>query len=118
MSPGIHLIVATDPQTLSVHLGPAWWLERQDVQLAVGDEVGVEGSRIQFEGRPALVSADCRATIGSFPRAPMGTCSSTIPPARARTGAGSRPTPRSGARETYFPGTTPGSSAGRSAARS
>jgi hypothetical protein len=60
MSAGIHLSVKTEGGTVSVHLGPAWWLERQDVQLQTGDEVEVRGSRITFQGRPALIAAEVR----------------------------------------------------------
>jgi hypothetical protein len=31
MSGGIHMNVKTDKETISVHLGPAWYLENQDV---------------------------------------------------------------------------------------
>ncbi len=31
MSYGIHLKVKTDSETLPVHLGPAWYIERQDI---------------------------------------------------------------------------------------
>jgi hypothetical protein len=58
MSPGVHLQVQTDKGRLSVHLGPAWYLDRQDVQIAVGDRIKVKGSRIEFNGRPAVVAAE------------------------------------------------------------
>jgi hypothetical protein len=37
MWPELHPTVKTDKQTLSVHLGPAWYLEDQDVKLAAQD---------------------------------------------------------------------------------
>lgn len=57
MYTGIHLMLKTANETISVHLGPSWFLERQDVQIAPNDEIGVKGSRIAFEGKPALIAA-------------------------------------------------------------
>jgi hypothetical protein len=60
MSPGLHLTVKTDKETLSVHLGPAWYVENQDVKLAPKDKVEIKGSRITFAGKPALVAAEVK----------------------------------------------------------
>lgn len=56
MGPGVHLTLKTDKESLDVHLGPAWFLDRQDVELRKGDKVSVKGSRVSFEGKPALVA--------------------------------------------------------------
>jgi hypothetical protein len=60
MSPGVHLLVDTGKERLSVHVGPEWYIERQDVPLEPGDAIEVKGSRITFEGKPALVAAEVR----------------------------------------------------------
>jgi hypothetical protein len=60
MSAGIHLQVKTQTETVSVHLGPAWYLDHQDVQLAVKDTVEVKGSRITVQGKPAIIAAEVR----------------------------------------------------------
>jgi len=60
MSAGVHLLVDTGKERLSVHLGPEWYIERQDVPLERGDTIEVKGSRISFEGKPALVAAEVR----------------------------------------------------------
>lgn len=60
MSPGVHLTVKTDKETLSVHLGPSWFLENQDVKLAPKDRVEIKGSRIMFAGKPALIAAEVK----------------------------------------------------------
>jgi hypothetical protein len=57
MSRGVHLTLLTGRDTLQVHLGPQWFVSAQDTKLAVGDSVVVEGSRITFEGRPAVIAA-------------------------------------------------------------
>jgi hypothetical protein len=60
MSYGVHIEVATDKEKIPVHLGPGWYLENQDVQVAPGDKVEIKGSRIEFEGKPALIAAEVR----------------------------------------------------------
>lgn len=62
MGPGVHLTLKTEKEALDVHLGPAWFLDRQDVEVRKGDTVSVTGSRIVFEGKPALVAT--RLTLG------------------------------------------------------
>jgi hypothetical protein len=54
---GVRLIVKTDRETISVHLGPGWYIENQDVTILPKDRVEVRGSRITFEGKPAIIAA-------------------------------------------------------------
>lgn len=58
MSYGVHALMKTDKETISVHLGPGWYIENQDVQIASGDKVEVKGSRVTYEGKPALIAAE------------------------------------------------------------
>jgi hypothetical protein len=58
MAGGIHLTLKTDKETISVHLGPTWYMEKQDVKLAVGDKITVKGSRITYDEKPAIVAAE------------------------------------------------------------
>jgi len=60
MSYGVHVLVKTDKETISVHLGPGWYLENQDVKIAATDKIEVKGSRITFEGKPALIAAEMK----------------------------------------------------------
>jgi hypothetical protein len=60
MAPGLHLTVKMDKETVSVHLGPVWYLENQDVKLAPKDKVEIKGSRITFAGKPALIAAEVK----------------------------------------------------------
>jgi len=57
VSYGVHAIVKTERETIPVHLGPGWFLENQDTLVAAGDALEVKGSRITYEGRPAIVAA-------------------------------------------------------------
>ena len=54
---GVHLIVKTDKETISVHLGPGWYIENQDVKIVPKDKIEVKGSRITYEGKPAIIAA-------------------------------------------------------------
>ena len=60
MSEGVHVVVKGDKGTTDVHLGPAWYLDHQDIQLAVGDRVEVRGSRVTVAGKPAVVAAEVK----------------------------------------------------------
>ena len=57
---GIHTNVKTGKETISVHLGPSWYLENQDVKIEAKDRVEVKGSRIAFGGKPAIIAAEVR----------------------------------------------------------
>ncbi|HEX8951164.1 MAG TPA: DNA-binding protein [Polyangia bacterium] len=60
MSDGVHVVLKGDQGTTDVHLGPAWYLDHQDTQLAVGDRVEVRGSKVTVGGKPAVVAAEVR----------------------------------------------------------
>ena len=60
MYSGIHLLLKTDKETIVVHLGPEWYIERQDVTLEKGDKIEVKGSRATFNGKPALIAAELK----------------------------------------------------------
>lgn len=60
MSYGIHLTVKTDKETISVHLGPSWYIENQDVKLLPKDKIEVKGSRISFQSKPAIIAAEVK----------------------------------------------------------
>jgi hypothetical protein len=60
MSRGIHLIVQTDKETISVHLGPAEFIEKQDIKFKPTDKVEVKGSRITFNNQPAILAAEVK----------------------------------------------------------
>ncbi len=60
MGHGIHLRLKTATETISVHLGPSWYVEHQDTKIQPKDEIEVKGSRVTFDGRPALIAAEIR----------------------------------------------------------
>jgi hypothetical protein len=60
MSSGIRLMVKTDKETISVDLGPEWYIERFDTKLEKGDKVEVKGSRATFAGKPSIIAAEIK----------------------------------------------------------
>jgi len=57
MWPGIHIMVETAAGKIPVHLGPVWYISNQNMQIAVNDTVNVTGSKIVFNGAPAIIAA-------------------------------------------------------------
>jgi hypothetical protein len=60
MAAGIHMNVKTDQDTISVHLGPSWYLENQDVKIEPKDKVEVKGAKTTFAGKPAIIAAEVK----------------------------------------------------------
>ncbi|MBS0382183.1 MAG: DNA-binding protein [Proteobacteria bacterium] len=60
MSYGVHAVVKTSKETISVHLGPDWYMENQNVKLAPKDVVEITGSRITFDGKPAIIATEVK----------------------------------------------------------
>ena len=60
MSYGVHLILKTEKGTIPVHLGPSWYMEKQPVTIAAGDKVEVTGSRVTYQGNPAIIAAEVK----------------------------------------------------------
>jgi hypothetical protein len=57
---GVHAILKTDKETISVHLGPSWFVDNLEPQLVPEDRVEIKGSRIAFGGKPAIIAAEIR----------------------------------------------------------
>jgi hypothetical protein len=60
MYSGIHLVLKTDKETISVHLGPEWYIERLDTKIQKGDAIEVKGSRVTFAGKPAIIAGEVK----------------------------------------------------------
>ena len=57
---GIHLLVKTDKEAVSVHLGPGWYIERLDTKIVKGDKIEVKGSRVTISGKPVIIAAEVK----------------------------------------------------------
>ncbi len=60
MSRGVHLLLKTGKETISVHLGPAWFIEKQDIKIEPQDRVEVKGSKVTFRGKPAIIAIELK----------------------------------------------------------
>ncbi|MCU7549296.1 hypothetical protein OCK74_09225 [Chitinophagaceae bacterium LB-8] len=58
MSSGIHLLVNTGSDTISVHLGPKWYLDNQSIQFTVNDKVEVKGSKVPLNGEQIIIARE------------------------------------------------------------
>jgi len=54
---GVHLTFKTEDEDICVHLGPAWFIDSLDIAIERDDTLKVTGSRINFEGKPAIIAA-------------------------------------------------------------
>ena len=57
---GIHLTIKTEKETISVHLGPGWYIENQDVKIETKDKLEIKGSRVTFEGKAVIIAAEVK----------------------------------------------------------
>lgn len=57
---GVHLMLKTDKETISVHLGPGWYIERLDTKIENGDKIQVKGSRVTMMGKPVVIAAELK----------------------------------------------------------
>jgi len=60
MTDGIALLLTMQAVSIPVHLGPAWYIERLDARIEVGDHIEVVGAKAFAEGLPAVLAADVR----------------------------------------------------------
>lgn len=60
MSYGVHFTLKTEKETIPVHLGPSWYMEKQAVTIAQGDKVEVTGSRITYQGQPTIIAQEVK----------------------------------------------------------
>lgn len=60
MAPGIQIMVKTGTDTVSVHLGPKWFMDKQNGQfkLVTGDKVEVKGSKVTIRRKPIIMARE------------------------------------------------------------
>jgi len=56
----MHVAVKADGQTMDVHLGPTWFLQREGIELAKADAVEVTGSVVDSEGATFLIARELK----------------------------------------------------------
>ena len=60
MSYGVHVQLKTEQETIAVHLGPAWFIDRQKIKVERGDTITVTGSRVTFKDAPAIIASEIK----------------------------------------------------------
>ncbi len=60
MNQGIALVVKTEKETVTVHLGPSWYMERLDARIVKGDKVEVKGVRTTLAGKSVVLAAEVK----------------------------------------------------------
>ncbi|MFA5182313.1 MAG: DNA-binding protein [Syntrophales bacterium] len=60
MNQGIALVVKTETETVTVHLGPSWYMERLDAKIVKGDKVEVKGVRTTLAGKSVVLAAEVK----------------------------------------------------------
>ena len=60
MAAGVHLQLKTAKETLMVIVGPASYLEQQQVKIAVGDKLEITGSRMQHPQMALLIAGELK----------------------------------------------------------
>jgi sporulation protein YlmC with PRC-barrel domain len=59
MTPGMQMLVQTDDgKSTRVQVGPAWYLERQDLDVKETTRVQVTGARAEIDGQPVLMARE------------------------------------------------------------
>jgi hypothetical protein len=58
MSAGIHLILNTGNGNITIHLGPAWFIDNQDIKINKDDNISVTGSRVSYNGDQIIIAKE------------------------------------------------------------
>ena len=56
----VHLTLQTDKETISVHLEPSWYIEKQTPHIEANDTITVTGSRVTVDEKPAIIAAQVK----------------------------------------------------------
>ena len=57
-SRGVHLMLQTSKEEISIHMGPEWYLNEKSISFKEGDKIEVKGSRVTFESKPAIIASE------------------------------------------------------------
>jgi hypothetical protein len=57
---GVHVMLQTDKETIAVHLGPSWYIDKQTPKIETNDTITVTGSRVTVGGKPAIIAAQVK----------------------------------------------------------
>jgi hypothetical protein len=58
MSIGIQISVKSEKEALDVHLGPSWYLDKQDFKLSIKDKVSIKGALVTMPTGKTLIASE------------------------------------------------------------
>ena len=58
MHRAVVLVLKTDKETIPVHLGPEWYIERLDIKILKGDAIKVKGARVSLSDKPVIIAGE------------------------------------------------------------
>jgi DNA/RNA endonuclease YhcR with UshA esterase domain len=63
---GSHITVRQTSGTIEVHLAPVTFMKKYEIVINKGDRVAIQGSKILFEGKPALLAKTLADDITTY----------------------------------------------------
>lgn len=63
---GISIALKTGKETIDVHLGPSWYIERLDVKLEKGDKIELKGSRTTINNKQVIIASEFKKQDAVF----------------------------------------------------
>lgn len=60
LRPMMQLLLDTDREEIVVHVGPSWFMLKEDFNILPGDDIAVKGSRVTLEGEPTLIAMEIK----------------------------------------------------------
>ena len=56
---GLHLTATTENmESISIHLGPTWFLDNQEIKFKKGDQIFITGSKVTYKNTPAIIAVE------------------------------------------------------------
>jgi hypothetical protein len=57
---GVHLTLQTEKETIAVHLGPSWYIDKQTPKIENNDTITATGSRVTIDEKPTIIAAQVK----------------------------------------------------------
>jgi len=60
MNRAVAVTLKTEKETISIHLGPEWYIGRLDTKIVKSDSIEIKGARATFAGKPVIIAAEVK----------------------------------------------------------
>jgi hypothetical protein len=57
---GVHITVKTEKETITVHVGPSWYLDDNNFTINLNDKIEVKGSRVKWDSSDVIIAANIK----------------------------------------------------------